>query len=125
MNTDRHYSRLAAMDITVWQSRYVLPGAKNTLAVVSYSLHVISTNREVGCLTVATIDDAKTEALLDAMLAAIQLKRVLTDTSAPSVNARFILVMGVRAAQPWVQSSQPVEKLRAKNGNGVSGRCLF
>lgn len=112
-----HY--LEAMGIQVWRPRQQLADASPKVDFARYLLQH-SSGELAGTLYLETkplepAEEASMWRLLDAMLAAIHLKRqVLTDLLSAKAG-QFVLLMGESLAQQTLGSNQPLDALRAAN----------
>lgn len=104
---------LQLMDITIWQPKAPLPGAK-PIASKRFALQHMTSNELVGELWVedAASWSQAAEDLLDAMLAAVMLRRM--PPQATPVGALRIL-MGLALMQMRLRCSASLDELRAGN----------
>lgn len=98
--------QLNRMGIVRWRQRRPLPGAASqTVAVAALRYyHLLRGERVIGGLLIAAdVDTAghedKMESLIDAMLAAIQLKRIAIKSYSSLPEQKNVLIMGAGLAQ--------------------------
>lgn len=110
---------LERMGIQIWRQAKQLPGAEQTVAFDAYELYgPLAEACGVLCIErrqVPVAQEAVFSSLLDAMLAAVKLKRTPLTAACPSAKNSLILLMGQALVQQALVSAQPLDSLRADN----------
>jgi hypothetical protein len=117
---------LEKMAIPVWRSRALLAGAQQPLDFEAYGLYNAA-DQKVGLLCLETLSisagqEAPLFQLLDAMLAAVQLKRTPLLAAEAAAIDHVILLMGESLAQAALSSPESLDTLRAANVHTYANR---
>jgi hypothetical protein len=118
MNSSLSQYFLKMMGIPVWRERHALPGAKPMLVYQTYALTneaKITSGRL--WLEMPAMDPTQEIAmfqLLDSMMSAIKLKRVVL-LKELGASLQLQIVMGLRLAQELLTTTEDLDSLREKN----------
>lgn len=118
MNSSLSQYFLKMMGISIWRERQTLPGAKPKLTHQSYAL-MNEAKTEIGrlWLEMPPMQPGQELALfqlLDSMMTAIKLKRVLPSQN-PRASLPLQIIMGLQLAQELLISTEDLDSLREKN----------
>jgi predicted phage tail protein len=117
MTTKNDY--LDIMGIQRWRTNFILPGALDPLTSESWVLSNIDTNAVTALLHIETSatdsSQAEIDKLLDAMLAAVKLKRDVTQGVKAAPGRLLQIIMGEMLVQKHFGTSASFEALRADN----------
>lgn len=113
------------MGIQRWRASGILPGALDPVVFSSWVLVNIETHVPTAVLRLGAnslgFEQGEIEKLLDAMLAAVQLKRdaVVQNNEAP--QDLLHIIMGDRLAQKLLKVPAPMDTLQAQNTERLKG----